>query len=285
MIETAYFNPKNVEEAVELLNNYGSKAKIIAGGTDLMVKINRGESPPENLIYIGDANLSYIQEDEENLVIGAATTLDDLMKSQEVKRNAPILTAALKQMASVAVRNTGTLGGNLCNASPAADTAVPLLALKARVKLVAKRGERVVDCQDFFVGPGQTVLAADELLKEVMIPRQGNVEWAYRKLGRRLAHTLSVVSAGIVMQEEDGVRKNVRIVLGAVAPVPLLAVKAAALLEGKALNAEAIEAAAAAASEETQPIDDIRSSAWYRKRASKAMVKSLLNQIAGQGDD
>ncbi|KUO51145.1 MAG: hypothetical protein APF76_16770 [Desulfitibacter sp. BRH_c19] len=285
MAETSYLNAKDVNEAVDLLSSYHHKAKIIAGGTDLMVSFNRGGQLPEALIYIGDINLNYINQDEENLVIGSTTTLSDLLKSGIIKEHAGILGEAIKNMASVAVRNSGTIGGNICNASPAADTAVPLLALGASLILISKSGERVIDCEKFFVGPGETVLTSDEILKEIIIPKKVNIKWAYKKLGRRLADTLSVASSGVTMQIENGKCKDVRIVLGAVAPIPLVSNNAAKILEDKVLDTLAIEASASAASEETKPIDDARSTAWYRKRVSKALVKSLLNQIAGEGDE
>ncbi len=281
MSETAFFRAHDAAQAVDLLRQYGGKAKLLAGGTDLMVKLNRGFCQPEVLIYIGEAGLAYVREDNAAVLIGAGTTFTEVLRSEAVNRHFPLLVEAVRQMAAVGVRNSATIGGNLCNASPAADAAIPLLALGAQARILSSRGERTIEFADFFRGPGQSVLEQDELLAEVIVPKQDDLLWAYRKIGRRRADSLSVVSAAITMKLADGKCSRVRIALGAVAPVPLVATGAAGLLEGKSLDAERIGLAAAAADEETTPIDDGRGTAWYRKRACRAIVKNLLSKIGG----
>jgi len=275
----SFVKANNVDEIVKYKSELGNKARIIAGGTDLMVRVNNCQEKPECFLYIGEAGLNYIREEENDIVIGSATTLTELLNSELISKNLPMLKTAVSKMASVAVRNMATIGGNICNASPAADTAVPLLTLNARLKLLSSKGERVVNISEFFKGPGKVSLNEDEFLKEIIVPKQGNAKWAYRKLGRRKADTLSVVSGGVLMELENGLCKDVRIALGAVGPTPVLAVKTSDILRGKKVDQALIEEAANKVVEEISPIDDQRCSKWYRNRASKAILKDLLGQV------
>ena len=246
-----------------------------------MVAINRKLLSPEVVISIGSSGLDYIKTEGDNLVIGAATTHTEIVRSALVREKAPLLAEATKNIGSPAIRNMGTIGGNLVNASPAADTAAALLALGARLKLVSANGERDIDVEAFFTGPGETVLQSNELLQEVVIPAQSaGSQWAWHKLGKRKADICSVISVAIALQMDSGTCSQARIALGAVAPTPLLAKRAGGLLEGKQLDGALIEEAAKAASEETSPIDDVRATAWYRRRVSGTLVKRLLSQIS-----
>jgi carbon-monoxide dehydrogenase medium subunit len=281
MAEGQFFRPTSAEEACDLLGQFGSKADLLAGGTDLMVSVNERELSPEVLIYLGNAGLDYIKADGDNLVIGAATPYNEILNSDLVKQKAPLLREVVSWLASPAIRNVGTIGGNLGTASPAADSATALLALGASVKIVSKGNERVLAVQDFFKGPGETVLQDNELIQEIIVPAQSNgTRWAYKKLGRRRAQALSVVSAAVCCSMDGAQCSGVRIALGAVAPTPIMATEAAALLEGKAPDAKLIEDAAKAAADATNPIDDTRSTAWYRRKATQALVKQLLSDIA-----
>lgn len=280
MTEGGFYKATSPQEACDLLAQHGN-ARLLAGGTDLMVAVNEREFSPEALIYIGDSGLNYIKTDGDNLLIGAATSFTEIMDSDLVKEKAPLLGEAVSQIGSVAIRNVGTIGGNLGTASPAADSAPALLALGANLKLVSKDGERVVAVEDFFTGPGETVLKSNELIQEVIVPVQENgASWAYRKLGKRRAQTLSVVSAAIYCPMDGGQCRGVRIALGAVAPTPMLASEASGLLEAKKLDDKLIEDAAKSAAGATNPIDDVRGTAWYRRRAAEALVKQLLGQIS-----
>lgn len=277
-----FYRAGSLMEACDLLARYGGEAQVLAGGTDLMVQINRKLLSPPVLIYLGDSGLSYVRLKGTDLVIGAATPLGEIAGSELARAKAPLLVDAVLSVGSPAVRNVATLGGNLINASPAADPAVALLALGASFKLVSQGGERVVAAEAFFTGPGQTVRRPDELLQEVILPTEPtDLRWGYRKLGRRRADTLSVVVAAVCLQRNGAGCSGARIALGAVAPVPMLARKAAALLVGKRLDAETIALAAETAAEETSPIDDVRATAWYRRRASQALVKGLLEKALG----
>lgn len=279
MVEKVFIKAKDIQDVILIKSQYGQRAKVLAGGTDLMVKVNTLSESPECFIYVGEAGLNYINEAENKIIVGAATTLSDIIDSKLVQENLPMLAAAVSSMASAAIRNKATIGGNICNASPAADTAVPLLVLQAKISILGVDGERTVEAKDFFTGPGRSVLTESEIVKEIIIPKQGSLKWAYKKLGKRKADTLSIVCAGLALELENGICKDVRIALGAVAPTPILAEKAAALLKGQQLNSALLDMAAEEIEQEISPIDDQRSSAWYRKRATKAIVKSMLEQI------
>jgi len=281
MAEGQFFKATDPQEACDLLAQYGGKARLLAGGTDLMVAVNQRQLSPEVLVYLGDSGLNYINSESDNLVIGAATPFTDIMGSNLAREEAPLLAEVISHIASPAIRNVGTIGGNLANGSPAADSATALLALGASLKLVSKAGERVVAVEEFFTGPGETTLEPTELIQEVIIPKKaGGAKWAYRKLGKRKAQTLSIVSVAICCPLDGGQCQGTRIALGAVSPTPILATEASAILEGKALDEKLIDAAAKAAADATNPVDDVRGSAWYRRRATEALVKQLLAQIS-----
>ncbi len=276
-----FHSPANLAEACALLSQYGARAKILAGGTDLMVAVNRNLMSPEVLVFIGNVGLDYIKAKGDSLILGAAATHTEVARSTLVKQKAPLLAQACGSIGSPAIRNMGTIGGNLVNASPAADAAAALMALGAELKLVSSRGERNVDVADFFTGPGETVLEPDEIVKEIIVPFQkADCGWRWYKLGQRKADVCGAVSVAVTVQKNNGTCNQARIVLGAVAPKPLLAKKAAAVLEGKRLDGRLIEEAANVAAEETSPIDDARATAWYRKKVSGVLVKRLLSEIA-----
>ena len=281
MAEGQFFKATDPQEACDLLAQYGGKARLLAGGTDLMVAVNQRQLSPEVLVYLGDSGLNYINSESDNLVIGAATPFTDIMGSNLVREEAPLLAEVISHIASPAIRNVGTIGGNLANGSPAADSATALLALGASLKLVSKAGDRVVAVEEFFTGPGETTLEPTELIQEVIVPKQaGGAKWAYRKLGKRKAQTLSIVSVAICCPLDGGQCQGTRIALGAVAPTPILASEASALLEGKILSEGLIDESAKAAADASNPIDDVRGSAWYRRRAIEALVRQLLAQIS-----
>ena len=280
MGDVRYFAPTDLGEAVKLLAQYGKQATILAGGTDLVPKINYYELKPEMLLYVGNLGLSYIKQVDGTLVIGAGTPLAQILASEVVARSAPALVHAAKQHSSVAVRSAATLGGNIANGSPAADMAISLIAMDAKLRLVSVRGERIVAIQDFFVGPGETVLKADELLTEIQIPAvKGRA--VFQKLGKRKAQACSIVIVGVRLEMDGKVCKAARIALGSMAPTPLRCVKAEEMLVGKAVDAALVAQCAAAAVGASSPIDDVRATAWYRRKAGTALVAQALTQAAG----
>ena len=280
MSNVGYFAPTEVGEALKLLAEYGEKANILAGGTDLVPKINYYELRPDNLIFIGGLGLDYIKEEDQKLVIGAGTTWTQIATSTSVLEKVGILAEAAQLGASVAIRNVGTIGGNLANASPAADLAAALLALDAELSLKSEKGDRVVAIKDFFTGPGETVRNPSELLTDISIPVPKG-KTSFLKLGRRKALTLSVANTGVHLIMDGNRCEDARISLGAMAPTPLRCTKAEELIKGKAVDATLISECAAEAVNESSPIDDQRATAWYRKKAGKALVARALAKAAG----
>jgi len=279
MKEFLYFAAANLKEAVKLLGNYKKRAVILAGGTDLVPRINTYHFKPEVLVYIGKAGLDYIKEEKGKLIIGAATPMAKIAASKLLARKASALVQAAQQAGTAAVRTAATLGGNLANASPAADLATPLLAMDAELSLVGGK-KRVVALKDFFTGPGKTVLKPGEMILEVRFPTSKG-KTVFLKLGKRKALSLSVVNTAVRLEMKGQQCREARIAIGSVAPTPLRCPKAEEMLQGKGMDQEIIAACAAEAMAASSPIDDQRASAWYRKKAGVALVARALTQAAG----
>jgi CO/xanthine dehydrogenase FAD-binding subunit len=280
-----YLGPKTIQEACSMLSEHGDKARVIAGGTDLLVIMKTKEVTPQYVIGLRSIpNMDYIRADPKGLRIGALATLESLAESSVIRERFPFLADAAGKMATAQVRNMGTIGGNLCNAAPSADTAPSLICLGAMAKLAGPRGERVVPVEEFFAGPGKTVLKAGEILAEIQLPNQpAHTGGAYLKLSR-LAVDLAVVgvAALVALEGKGGTCKEARIALGAVAPTPIRAKKAEAVLQGKKINDGLIEEAGRIAAEEARPITDVRGSAFYRSEVIKVLTKRVIRQAAQQ---
>ena len=276
-----YIAPSSLDEAIRFLNEHRGAAKILAGGTDLTVRMKERIVTPEYVVDLkripGLKGISSAETD--GLRIGALTAMPDVAYAEEVGRRFPMLAEGAGSIGSVQVRNRATIGGNLCNAAPCADTAPPLLCLGAAAKIAGPEGERTVPFDEFFVGPGETVLSEAEILTEIQIPsplpRAGG---AYTRHTTRRAMDIAVVGVGaaVTLGAEDGVCEDVRIVLGSAAPVPLRARNAEASLQGKVLTDELVREAGEIAAEEARPIDDVRGSAWFRKEIVKVLVRRML---------
>ncbi|MFC2013674.1 FAD binding domain-containing protein [Chloroflexota bacterium] len=277
-----YLSPKTFDETLSLLSQYKGKARITAGGTDLLPKMKRREiKAPEYIIDLkGVPGLDYIKYDEAGgLRIGALTTIHDIETSPVIHENFVVLSQAVYSMASRQVRSRGTLTGNICNGVPSADTAPALLTLEARLKIVSLKGERIVNIGDFFTGPCETVLTDEELLLEIQVPSlPPNSRGVYLKLTPRTSMDLAIVGVAAVLISKDGVCEDVRIALGAVAPTPIRARRAEDVIRGQSFNDGVIERAAQVASEESRPIDDHRASAEYRREMVKVLVRRAINQ-------
>ncbi|MFQ5856148.1 MAG: FAD binding domain-containing protein, partial [Anaerolineae bacterium] len=256
------------------------QATILAGGTDLGLKFHNRELVPGALVYVGHLGLDYIKEEGDTLVIAAAATIEDIATSSLVGDKAPIVAQAAREHSSPPIRNAATIGGNVANASPAADMATPLLVLDAELVLASQGGERVVPVGEFFTGPHETVRAPDELMTEVRIPAVDG-QAAFIKLGRRKAHTLSVANAAARVVMDDAKCVDVRIAAGAVGPTPIRCLKAEEMLRGEDLTAELIAEAASEAVGECDPVDDERATAWYRRRVIKVLIERALKQASG----
>jgi len=286
--ETECLFPKTLGEALSLLKKHNGAARAIAGGTDLLPKMKRREIAPNYLIDLkGIEGLHFLKYDKEKgLRIGAATTLNEILESSVVRKRYPILKEAVSRMASAQIRNMGTIAGNLCNAVPSADSAPPLIALGAKLKLVGPKKARTVLVEDFFKGPDKTVLGPAELVAEIQIPPARSGEFGtYLKHTLRREMDLAVVgvAAYLCLDSKKNLCKDVKIVLGAVAPVPMRAKKGEEALKGKPINGDLIESAAKMASEEAKPIDDIRSSAEFRREMVRVLTKRAIQQSLERG--
>lgn len=279
-----HLEAKTIEEACSLLAKYKDKARVIAGGTDLLVSMKRREISPQYIINIKAIpnldRMNYSQKD--GLVIGALTTLAAIESSPIIQERFPILSSAAHQTAPPHIRNVGTIGGNLCNAAPSADMAPSLIGLGAKAKIKGLKGERVVTVEQFFIGPGVSTLQVGEILTEIQVPNPpSHTRGVYLKLPARTAIDIAVVGVAVVVTlDAKGINiVDVKIVLGAVAPTPIRARQAEDIIKGKAISHELIEKAAQAAADEAKPISDVRGLASYRKEIVKVLTNRALKQV------
>lgn len=280
-----YLEPATIEEAVSLLAKYDGKAKVVAGGTDLVVQIREKLISPEYVVDIGYiSGLDRIDYDEtRGLRIGALATIRAIEKSSKICQVYPAISQSAGMLGSVAIRNVATIGGNLCNAAPSADTAPALIGLSAKGKIIGPDGEKIVSLEEFFTGPGCIVCEPGELLVEIQVPvPPSGTKGVYLKHGRS-AIDLATVGVAVIMTMEPGaVCRDVKIVLGAVAPTPMRARKAEEVLRGKKVDPALIEKSAQAAADEARPITDVRASAEYRKEMVKVYTRRAIAQLVAQ---
>jgi len=271
-----YYRANTLDEVLDLINKL-ENFKVLAGGTDLVIDLKVRRYIVKNVVDISKIKeLSYIADDGNKIRIGALTKLQLIAESPIIKEKVPVLADAIKEMASWQVRNIATIGGNLCNASPAADTAPPLYVLNATLKLVSKKGVREVPITEFFLGPRKTALRSNELLKEIVIPYEPGCGTSFLKLGRRNSFTLSVVAVATLVKVEENKFTDVRIALNSVAPTPVRAKKAEKFLRGKEVSLNNIVEAAKLVLHDISPISDVRASAEYRKDMSVILTKDSL---------
>ena len=276
-----YFEPETVSEAIALLGQYNGQASIFAGGTDLLVEIKEHLRTPDYVINIKKIpdmdHLTY--SDTNGLRIGSLTTVRTVETSSIVIEKYAGLAQAASELGSIQVRNRATVAGNICRASPSADTLPPLIADGATVKVFGPMGEHVILLEEFFTGPGQTVLARDEIMVEIAVPsplpHTGKV---YIKHGRRKAMELATVGVAVALTLTGEVCEEVRIVLGAVAPTPIRARKAEEILRGRVVGETTVTAAAQAAMEESRPISDVRGSAEYRREMVRVQTGRAITE-------
>jgi len=280
MNEFEYSRPNSLDEALTALANCGGKGRILAGGTDLVLLLQQGLVKPSHLIDISTVpELNFIREENGYVKIGAATKMRDIEKSGIVRAKIPMLAEDAQLLGEIGIRNLATIGGNLANASPAADTAPPLLVLDASVKVRKALSERTVRLSDFFLHVKKTVLEPDELLTEVAIPiPPKKTGGAFFRLAKRGGNVISIVSAAALIALNGKTCSIARIAMGSVAPTPIRIRTAEKMLEGIEPTEETIRAAAQKASEEIRPISDIRASAEYRKETSKVYVRKALEE-------
>ena len=280
----AYHRVESVSEAVGLLSDHGDEAAIIAGGTDLLLRLkenNRSGRPcPKHLVSLkGIKGLNVLRLNDGNMQIGANVTHRQAELSSLVKEELGALHDAIRNLASVQIRNTATIAGNICNAVPCADTAAPLLALDAEVSLAGPRGERRIPIREFWTGPGSTVLEPGELLIEIDIPQPpSRAASAYMSVTHRKAMDIATVGVAAYLEcnREKSTVQIGRIALNTVAPTPVRAYEAEALLKGAPIREDLFQEAALTASEHSNPRTSFRSTAEYRREMVRVLVHRAL---------
>jgi CO/xanthine dehydrogenase FAD-binding subunit len=286
MSETVYLRPKQLDAALAALSQWRESARVLAGGTDLLVKMRSGTLTPEAIVDVGAIEeLRVIRKERDHIFVGARTTHAEIEESPLLAAFACALTLACREIGSAQIRNRGTLGGNLVNASPAGDAIPALSVLDAEIGLARSGGERWVSVHDFFTGPGQTVRRSDELIVGVRFPpmEQGECSF-FQKIGQRRAVRIAKATACGRLMLQDGIVQSCAIALGAVAPTVIRCPRCESFLIGRRLDTPTIAEAGSLASESCQPITDIRSTADYRCHIVRILAQRGLSTIAdGRG--
>lgn len=277
-----YFAPTSLAEAIDLLESHQDKGAIpLAAGTDILVEMRLGKGQAGALVTLNRIpGLKGIDFDRrDGLRIGVLVTFSELMNTEVVRQRFTPLAEAAGAVGATQVRNRGTIGGNICHASPAAEMGAPLLALGAKVRIVGPGGERVILLEEFFVGPQKTVLRPGEILTQILVPvPEEGMGGAYLKLSPRKALDLAIVGVAVVVGRDGGVCAGCRIGLGAVAPTPVRARQAEKAAKEARLERDSLEEIGRLAAAEAKPISDIRASAEYRRDMVGVMVKRAMGQ-------
>lgn len=276
-----FITARSIPHALELLDQHGQAARVVCGGTDLMVRLHLKRLSECVFINIRELEeLRYIREEDGLIRIGAGTTLGALENSLLLLDKAPALFQAAQVFADPNVRHSATVGGNICNASPSADSAPSLLAFDAQVVIARKGGQRTLPVREFFTGVGRTALDPGEMVTEVRF--RCNPNSAFVKVGLRSAMAISVVNiAASVDLTEDSVMQDVRIAVGAVAPTPVRAGRAEDCLRGKRPEEAVIRAAMDAVQADIKPITDVRASEQYRRIVTGNMMRRVVLKACG----
>ncbi len=282
-----FYQPATLQEASRLLKENGPGGRFLAGGTDLVIAMKEKGLLPRYIVDLKRLpGLSGIRENSDGSVsLGALTTMYEIETSALIKKKYPFLAQSAAEVGSIQIRNRATIGGNMANATPSADTAPALIALNATARIASASCERTIALEEFFKGPGQTFMSPEEILTEVTIPKIApRLVGEYIKFSPREMMDLAYVGVAVAYSLRAGDKKctRVRIVLGAVAPTPIRAMRAEAVLEGQVLSEALAEKAGQIAAEEAKPISDVRSSADYRRAMVGTMTKrALLNAAVG----
>jgi carbon-monoxide dehydrogenase medium subunit len=276
-----YVKPNDLSDLHRIMAEYEARATVIAGGTNLIPDMRNGEKAPGLLLDISDlTELSYIREDNGGIAIGAATTIAEMAASPVLLDNSPILASAAKQLGNPLTRNRATVGGNLANASPCADTAPPLLALDASVEILSPGGKtRQVPLRKFFKGYKFTDLVKGEVLSGIVFPKPGgSTKSSHIKIGLRNAASICVASVAVALDMDGKACRKARVAVGSVAPIPMRATRVEKLLEGKEIDAALLEECMAVVKEEISPISDIRGSLEYRSYVTSMILKRNIER-------
>jgi carbon-monoxide dehydrogenase medium subunit len=281
MHKFTYVAPRTLNEAISMYESRNGRAKYIAGGTDVLVKMKEGKLAPDCLIslkHIIAQDRPFLNTESGELYIGAFMTHRSIERSPLVQHRYPILHDAVKNIGSVQIRNVATIGGNLVNAVPSADGAIPLIALDGKAHIYGPKGYRLVELARFFLGPGQCDIQGAEILTEIIIPplapRTGG---AYTKHGRREAMELPMLGVGVLVSLEPDLATcaKARICLGVAAPIPFRPREAERYLTGKPVTADTLSEAGRIAAGESRVRDSIRGVAWYRREMVGVLVKRM----------
>lgn len=286
-----YIAPETLEEVCAILKEKGERAKVMAGGTDLLLKMRHRLIEPKTIISIKKIRSlrGIVHKKGEGLTIGAGALLSEVAAHVDIRRFFPAIAYAASETANVQVRNMGTLVGNLCNAAPSADNAPTLLVMEAQVLIMGTEGERRVPMMRFFKGPGLTALEPGEIVTAVHVPwPQPHSGAAYQHISARGKVDISAVGVAAMVVMVGAECKEVRIALGAVAPVPMRALGAERSIRGKPITRETVKAAAHAAAKECKPISDVRASAEWRRQmvgvlTERALLEAMERATRGAG--
>ncbi len=279
-----YHAPDTLDAALTLKLAHGEKARVIAGGTDLIMRMRDKVFSPELLLDLRNVSLDRISMNTDDITIGAFVTQTQILENDTIVKTFPALAEACRHFAGPSIRNRGTIGGNIVNASPAADLVPPLIAYDANIVLSSSASVRVLPLLDFITGPGENVMQADEILTKIQLPLPpGNTAALFFKLGQRRSMAISIVNLATRLTfAETAAVSDIRIVFGAVAPMPVRAFKAESLLAGKPLTDELIKSAARQAGQETSPISDVRASKDYRLKMTGVLLQRALMKIKAE---
>ncbi len=276
-----YFAPKTLESALSSLAEQGNGAHLFAGGTDIMVKMSAGRLRPTSIIGLMEIEgLDGIRfHPQKGLTIGATARLTEVASHPDILTHYPALAQAVQVMANVEVRNMGTVAGNLCNAAPSADTAPALIAMGAEVTLASLKGERRLPLDQFFEGPGLTAMERGEIMTSIHVPAPRPKSGAsYMRISGRCGVDIAAVGVGVMATFNGKGCKETKIVLGAVAPIPMRATLTENLLTGQHWTQDLIEEGAELAAKEARPISDVRASAEWRRKMVSVLTKRSLEE-------
>jgi CO/xanthine dehydrogenase FAD-binding subunit len=281
-----YFAPQKIEEALEILSRYGKEIKIIAGGTDLLVQYyDRLDEVSAWLDLKNIPELKEIKIDQNQIEIGAMVTHTQLEISEDIKKYFPILSQAASDIGSPQIRNRGTIGGNIVNASPAGDLLPALIAYRAQFKLVSHKSpkeESITSAEDFFLGPKKTILKPEQLLAKIIIPiPEQNTYSSWIKIGKRKALMVATLSLALVvkMSEDNKIIQEVRVCLGSVAPIPFEIMEIREKMIGRQFKQLDFNELGQLVEDRISPIDDIRGSKEYRQEVTKNIMINALKKI------
>jgi carbon-monoxide dehydrogenase medium subunit len=277
-----FFRPIELQELLEFKAKEGNRARILDGGSNVLVYINEGSISGGTLVDVKSLEaIKGIAEHDGRLEIGAGELIADIMESEPVRNKIPFLRGVLQKFANPLVRNIATLAGNIADSSPIGDTIPPLLVLEAEVVAASSKGERVIPLEEFFTGPGQNVLKEEEVICKVRFPLPVEGAGGHIKLGLRKGTSCSVASVAVWLVADKNKVKDIRIALGGVAPTPIRARRTEEAFKGQSLDWDSIAKLSTRVIEEVCPITDVRASAEYRRQVSASLLAKAVRQALG----